>query len=299
MGHASLNLISTAAGGLLLLGALLSAPSLAADEGWVPVVTKASKAERVLSALPPMPEIKPPKAKKLAPAATSAAAVPARAEAVLSQPEPSSVAGPAEGVDIVTGSIDAVQSTGNLSPSDSERLFAEDAPPDALITGTVDTPRSDLARSYCVNIAGAAADARLALQRAKLVEAEREIGKRIAVLEAKAAEYKTWVERRDEFLKRATNSLVKIYTQMEPDAAALQLVAMDEETAAALLVKLEPQKASAILNEMVPEKAARLTATIAGAARAPRPGGIPASAAGPAGPRGEAPERPDPGEGRS
>lgn len=298
MRHASLDLISNAAGGLLLLGALLSAPSLAADKGWVPVVAKASKAERVLSALPPMPEPKPPMAKKMPPAATNAAAVPPGAE-VPTQPEPSNVAGPAAGANIVTGSIDAVQSTRNLSPNDSARLFAEDAPPDALITGTVDTPGSDLARGYCVNIAGAAADARLALQRAKLVEAEREIGKRIAVLEAKAAEYKAWVERRDEFLKRTTNSLVKIYTQMEPDAAALQLVAMDEETAAALLVKLEPQNASAILNEMVPEKAARLTATIAGAARAPRPGGIPASAAGPAGPRGEAPERPNPGEGRS
>lgn len=298
MGHVSLNLISGAAGGLVLLGALLSAPSLAADEGWVAVVAKASKAERVLSALPPMPEMKPPMVKKLAPATTSAAAVPARAD-VPTEPEPISVAGPAEGADIVTGSVDAVRSTGNLPPNDAARLFAEDAPPDALITGTVDTPGSDLARGYCVNIAGAAADARLALQRAKLVEAEREIGKRIAVLEAKAAEYKTWVERRDEFLKRATNSLVKIYTLMEPDAAALQLVAMDEETAAALLVKLEPQNASAILNEMVPEKAARLSATIAGSARVPRPGGVPASAAGPTGPRGEAPERPDPGEGRS
>jgi flagellar motility protein MotE (MotC chaperone) len=288
MGHASLDLISSAAGGLLLLGALLSAPSMAADEGWVAVVAKVSKAERVLSALPPMPEPKPPMVKKMPPAATNAAAVPPRAE----------VAGPAAGADIVTGSIDAVQSTRDLSPNDS-RLSAEDAPPDALITGAVDTPGSDLARGYCVNIAGAAADARLALQRAKLVEAEREIGKRIAVLEAKAAEYKAWVERRDEFLKRATNSLVKIYTLMEPDAAALQLVAMDEESAAALLVKLEPQNASAILNEMVPEKAARLTATIAGAVRAPRPAGVPASAAGPAGPRGEAPERPNPDEGRS
>ncbi|MET0220521.1 MAG: MotE family protein, partial [Tardiphaga sp.] len=89
------------------------------------------------------------------------------------------------------------------------------------------------------------------------------------------AEYKTWMERRDVFLKRATASLVKIYSQMEPDAAAAQLIAMDEETAASLLMKLEPGNASAILNEMVPDKAARLAAGIAGAARLPPTQGFP------------------------
>jgi flagellar motility protein MotE (MotC chaperone) len=42
---------------------------------------------------------------------------------------------------------------------------------------------------------------------------------------------------------------------------------MDEETAAAVLTKLNPRNASAILNEMPAAQAARLTGTIAGAAR--------------------------------
>lgn len=150
-----------------------------------------------------------------------------------------------------------------------------------------------------MNIASAAADARTAMQMAKLAQVEKELGKRIATLEAKSAEYKAWVERRDEFLKRATSALVKIYTQMEPDAAGSQLVAMDEETAASLLMKLEPQNASAILNEMPADKAARLTATIAGAARVPRTNAAPAGAAASARPTGDAPAQAYPGEGRS
>ena len=72
---------------------------------------------------------------------------------------------------------------------------------------------------------------------------------------------------------------MRIYARMRPDAAASQLAAMDEETAAAVLTKLNPRNASAILNEMPPARAARLTMTIAGAAKVP-PEQLPAPAAG-------------------
>jgi flagellar motility protein MotE (MotC chaperone) len=176
---------------------------------------------------------------------------------------------PAEASEIITGATDAVQSTRHLSDQDESRLAvaggqrphpAENAPAATI-------PESDLAQRYCVSVTDAAADARIAWQKAKLAEAEQEIDKRIAALDAKTTEYKTWLERRDEFSRRATNTLVQIYARMEPDSAALQLVAMDEETAAAVLAKLDPRSSSAILNEMQADKAARLTATIAGAAR--------------------------------
>jgi flagellar motility protein MotE (MotC chaperone) len=301
MGHASWDLIFRAAGALLLLAALLPTAAMAAEEGWAPVVksnvSKAgqasepayiSKAQRVLTMLPPLPEPKPASVKKVPPTASHAPAAPPQAEV-----PPNAQPGAA---DIVTGSIDSIESTRMLSPTDKARLFAEDAPSDALITGAVDAPSSDLARGYCVNIASAATDARIALQRAKLAEAERQITQRIATLEAKSAEYKAWVERRDEFLKRASAALVKIYTQMEPDAAALQLVAMDEETASALLTKLEPQNASAILNEMAPERAARLAAGIAGAARLPQTAGFPPATVRQAAQRGQGPTQANPGE---
>jgi flagellar motility protein MotE (MotC chaperone) len=297
MDHASFGPIVLAAGGIFFLGLILPAATLAGDQGWAPVVATTNAASPLFDAqrpptlpTPPLPHAKPAEAKKQAPAKGALAAV------------PPSVPAPSDTSDITTGSIDAIESKRMLSPTDSARLFAEDgdAPLDALITGTVDAQGSDLARGYCANIAGTAAEARIALQRAKLAEAEKAIGYRLTALEVKTAEYKGWVDRRDQFLKRATDALVKIYTQMEPDAASLQLAAMDEETAAALLVKLEPQNASSILNEMAPEKAARLTATIAGAVRMPKPNpnAAPAGAAA-APPTGYAPQRADPREGRS
>jgi flagellar motility protein MotE (MotC chaperone) len=123
------------------------------------------------------------------------------------------------------------------------------------------------ARQYCVHIADAAAEAKFAWQKKLLTDLGKEIDERVERLEAKTAEYRTWLARRDEFAKRAQDSLVLIYSRMKPDAAALQLAAMDEETAAAVLIKLDVRTASTILNEMDPAQAARLTSTISGAAR--------------------------------
>lgn len=130
-------------------------------------------------------------------------------------------------------------------------------------------PRKDAQAptDYCVNIVDAAADARVAWQRKLMASAGEEIDKRIALLEEKTVEYKKWLARRDEFTKRANETVLKIYARMRPDAAAMQLVALDEETAAAVLTKLEPRLASLILNDMEPGKAAKLTATIIGSGK--------------------------------
>lgn len=255
----------------LLLLCLLVPVSAHAEQGWSTVVEKKSEAmARHLRELPNAParpkqaaKPQPPKQKpQPTPVASAKVDVPALV--------------PVDEAEITTGTVEPPKSARILSPGDSARLFADDgdAPTSEMTTGAVDGQQSDLARGYCVSISGSASDARTAQQMTKLADMEKQIGRRIAALEAKTAEYKSWVERRDEFLKRATTSLVKIYSQMEPDAAALQLVSMDEETAASLLMKLDPQGASAILNEMVPEKAARLAATISGAARLPRPNAV-------------------------
>ena len=162
-----------------------------------------------------------------------------------------------------------VQLAGQQPKAAVEAAASKPAEPPALETTA--------ARQYCVSIANAAADARFAWQKKTLAAAEQELEKRIATLEAKTAELQKWVTRRDEFVKKARDNLVLIYSRMRPDAAAMQLTAMDEETAAAVLLKLEPRTASLILNEMEPAQAARLTGMIGGAARtapagAPRPG---------------------------
>lgn len=300
MGHGSVSLLRSVAAGLLLIGLLAPMAARAAEQGWATVVESKSEAMRrhmqALPSAPPPGRIKP---------ATKPVAAP------LPQPkpqQPKTVAKvdvpalvPVDESEITTGAINPAKSDPALSATDAARLFNDDAntPANELTTGTVDGQGADLARSYCVSISSAAADTRTAMQMSKLAEMEKQVGRRIAALEAKTAEYKSWVERREQILKRATTSLVKIYTQMEPDAAALQFVSMEEETAASILFKLEPASASAILNEMAPEKAARLAAGIAGAARlVARPTPPPPAPQAPP-PNADAPERAYPGEGRS
>lgn len=145
------------------------------------------------------------------------------------------------------------------------------APPPlpATVAKPVEAPqeKSGPAQEYCVSIADAAADARFAWQKQTLGDMEKELERRIVILETRTAEYREWLARRDAFVEKAQESLVRIYARMRPDAAASQLAAMDEETAAAVLTKLNSRNASAILNEMPPGPAARLTSTIAGAAK--------------------------------
>jgi flagellar motility protein MotE (MotC chaperone) len=133
-----------------------------------------------------------------------------------------------------------------------------------LETGSIKGARAD---DYCANIANPAADARFAWQKKMLADMEQEIAKRIALLEEKTAEYQKWLARRDEFSQKANETVLRIYARMRPDAAAVQLAALDEETAASVLTKLEPRTASLILNEMESTQAVRLTATISGAGK--------------------------------
>ena len=125
------------------------------------------------------------------------------------------------------------------------------------------------ASQYCTNIADAAVDARIAWQRQNLAEAEKEVQRRTTELEVKTAEYQRWLTRRDEFAEKAQKAILDIYSKMKPDAAALQLQALDDETAAAVLMKLEARVASAVMNEMEPVQGARLTAILSAAGKGP------------------------------
>jgi flagellar motility protein MotE (MotC chaperone) len=142
-----------------------------------------------------------------------------------------------------------------------------------LITGSVDKKEptaapqeSDVAR-FCSNIADQALDARVAWQQKELEATETKLKQRIAELEAKRAEYEEWLKLREDFLKRAEDNVVEIYSRMNPEAAAQQIASMADDTAAAVLAKLKVRVASSILNEMEPARGAHLADTLAGMRR--------------------------------
>ena len=120
---------------------------------------------------------------------------------------------------------------------------------------------------FCSNIADAARDRRYALQAAELKQLQADIDARMKALDAKKTEYETWLKRREVFLARAQDNVVKIYAGMKPDAAAERLAIVNAELAAAILMKLDTRNASVILNEMDNKAAATLTGIMASAAR--------------------------------
>jgi flagellar motility protein MotE (MotC chaperone) len=122
-------------------------------------------------------------------------------------------------------------------------------------------------QQFCANIGPSAIEARTAWLQRTTAELEQQIDKRIAALEARIAEHKEWLGKRQEFARKVGDGLVQVFTKLKPEAAAQQIAVMDEQLAAALLVKLDAKVASALLSEVPAAKAARLStmfATVAG-----------------------------------
>ncbi|AZO51168.1 MAG: hypothetical protein EOS58_02730 [Mesorhizobium sp.] len=144
---------------------------------------------------------------------------------------------------------------GGQAPAATQQMTREKAPDESEI------------QRFCSNIADAARDRRYALQAQELKELQAGIDQRMKALEDKRAEYEQWLKRREVFLARAEDSVVKIYAGMKPDAAAERLAMVNVELAAAILMKLDSRKAGVILNEMDQKAAAALTGIMASAAR--------------------------------
>lgn len=130
----------------------------------------------------------------------------------------------------------------------------------------VPTDATEIER-FCSNIADAARDRRYALQAEELRKLQQEVDKRMQALDAKRAEYEDWMKRRETFIDKAQDGVVKIYAGMKPDAAAERIAALDPGLGAAILMKLDSRRAGVILNEMDSKAAAALTNIMAAAAR--------------------------------
>jgi flagellar motility protein MotE (MotC chaperone) len=162
---------------------------------------------------------------------------------------------------LLSGSGPAPAESPKAAPAEAPRIVME-----PQVAAQPEAPKSEIER-FCGNIADAAKDRRYALQAQELQELQAELDKRIAALEAKRAEYESWLKRREEFLSKAEDNLVSIYGKMKPDGAAERLAEVDVELAAGILMKLDSRKAGVILNEMERKAAATLTGIMAAATR--------------------------------
>jgi flagellar motility protein MotE (MotC chaperone) len=137
----------------------------------------------------------------------------------------------------------------------------------AVLAPAAGAESGDEIQRFCGNIADAARDRRYALQAKELEKLQAEIDARMKALDAKRAEYETWMKKREAFLEQAQDGVVKIYSGMKPDAAAERLAELKPDLAAGILMKIEPRKAGVILNEMKSKEAAVLTTIMASAVR--------------------------------
>jgi len=134
------------------------------------------------------------------------------------------------------------------------------------------------AAAFCASISEPAAEARFAWQAETLKSLEAKLQDTLRQLNAKKAELQTLTDRQDTGLREAESRMTEIFSRMRPDAAALQLAAMDPAMAVALLGKLPPRSASAVLNEMETARAAQLAEALGGRrppTRAPQNGARP------------------------
>jgi flagellar motility protein MotE (MotC chaperone) len=145
----------------------------------------------------------------------------------------------------------------------------EIAPDTEVVTGTVMNEKDML--QYCVNISDKAKEARYARIRTELEQTGREIDEKLGKLDAKLAEIRDYVDRREKFLENAKDSLIQIFGTMRPDAAAAQLSELDAISASAILMKLPAERASTIMNEMSPKQAAEIAQTLIAASKGPKP----------------------------
>lgn len=203
------------------------------------------------------PQKTPERAVAPQPRATEAAKTPA-------QRAPTGPAQPAAAAASPSVKPETAATTEAVAAPEAPQQFGKARPLDAL------PPDATAAQQYCFNTAESASDARVAWQAKKIKDMEAALEARMVVLQQKTEEYKTWLAKRDDFARKAHEKLVAFYAKMKPDAAALQLSAMDEDQAAALLMKLEPKAASLVLAEIEPERAAKIASIISGAARIPK-----------------------------
>ena len=148
------------------------------------------------------------------------------------------------------------------SVNDSQRIdvlneYVDDS---GITTGSVTNSiiRDSEMLSYCINISDVASEARNSILKKKLESIELDVDKKLQTLAIKIAELQKWSKKRDAFLENVSESLVKIFETMRPDAAALQFAEIGPIISSAIILKLDPKKSSAILTEMSPAEAAKV-----------------------------------------
>lgn len=145
----------------------------------------------------------------------------------------------------------------------SKKAKAEPAPGPAALKSSV-ASKHELS-NYCYNISDSAVEARSAVLKEQLLSVETQVDEKLALLETKTNELKSWMVKRESFVNKVNESVVKIFQAMRPDAAASQFAELGPVVAASIISQLPPKSSSAILTEMSPVDAAEVALVLTAA----------------------------------
>lgn len=119
-----------------------------------------------------------------------------------------------------------------------------------------------IVKDYCSSFVDSAAERRLTEMNEALKRTRDEVDARLKELKSKSEELKSLIDARKAMQDKVADSLLKIYLQVEPEAAAQQLSKLEPGTAAEILVKMNPKRSGEILSLMDVKKAASLVALL-------------------------------------
>jgi flagellar motility protein MotE (MotC chaperone) len=111
---------------------------------------------------------------------------------------------------------------------------------------------------FCRAFANRAAQTKLQNQKNELLQLKSQIEEQLLTLNQKTRELENLVAQRDAHQKAVSNSLVKIYSNVEPEIAAQQLEKLGVEMASEVLQRLNPKISGEIVTAMDVKLASRV-----------------------------------------
>lgn len=111
---------------------------------------------------------------------------------------------------------------------------------------------------FCRSFGNKAAEAKLLRHKQELTDLKSKIEEQLTQLEAKTKKLQDLTTKRDEYRAAVSESLVKIYTNVEPEVAAQQLEKLSFEMASEVLQRLNPKISGEIVTAMDVKLASRI-----------------------------------------
>ncbi|QTP63809.1 MotE family protein [Candidatus Liberibacter africanus] len=124
-------------------------------------------------------------------------------------------------------------------------------------------PEDKEIQKYCTNVINLVQERDYLFQKQVLEDLQKDIEKRIIILENRKNEYDLWFKKYESFTASYNKNILDIYKKMDSESAALQLEQLDPDISSHILMRLSPRHSSSIMSKMNPKSATMITNIVA------------------------------------